>query len=339
MKIKKKYLVYTILVIILGCLIYILMALFSDFEKIKGAFLQYRYEYFLLAFLCIALNWFNEGFMLKTVVGGIKKVRFIRTFKIAMITQFFNLITPFFTGGQPFTVYYFSKEGVEYEQSIAAILYKSFTFQVAISLLGGISLFLTWNRLSVYTAGVALVAIIINAGLALLMFFLGKHQKTVDWIVTLIMKLLKKLHLVKRYESVKKNIDNRAKEFVNMFENFGSQKGLFLKLTGLNIINYSLYVASAVIILIGAGVAIDFELLNRIFLLNFSSSVIPTPGTSGGVEGFYFLFLKGLVDVNILTLSVFLWRMASYYLNILCSGMFVFVGFFRVKRMDLPSNS
>ena len=134
MKIKKKYLVYTILVIILGCLIYVLMALFSDFDKIKGAFLQYRYEYFLLAFSCIVLNWFNEGLMLKTVVEGIKRVRFKRTFKIAMITQFFNLITPFFTGGQPFTVYYFSKEGVEYEQSIAAILYKSFTFQVAISL-------------------------------------------------------------------------------------------------------------------------------------------------------------------------------------------------------------
>lgn len=332
MKIKKKYVVYTILVIILGCLIYVLMALFSDFEKIKSAFLQYRFEYFLLAFSCIALNWFNEALMLKTVVGGIKKVHFLRTFKIAMITQFFNLITPFFTGGQPFTVYYFSKEGVEYEQSIAAILYRTFTFQVAISLLGGISLFLTWNRLSIYTAGVALASIIINGGLALLIFFLGKHQKTVDLIVTLIMKLLKKLHLIKRYESVKENIDNRAKKFVNMFEKFGNQKGLFFKLTGLNIINYSLYVASAVIILIGAEVMIDFELLNRIFLLNFSSSVIPTPGTSGGVEGYYFLFLKAFVNVNILTLSVFLWRIASYYLNILCAGLFVFANFFRVKE-------
>jgi uncharacterized protein (TIRG00374 family) len=329
MRLEKKYLTYTILVVVLGCLIYVLIALFSDFDKIKGAFLDYHYEYFLLGFLCIAVNWVNESLMLKTVTGGIRRVPFLRCFKIAMVTQFFNLITPFFTGGQPFTVYYFSKEGIEYEESIAAILYKSFTFQVAISLLGSVALFLSWNRLSVYTASVALVAIGINASIALLMFFLGKHQRTVDWIVGVVLKLLRKLRLMKHDEKVKANVDNRAREFVKMFEEFGSQRGLFLKLTGLNVINYSLYVASAVVILLGTGIGVDLQMVNRTVLLNVSSSVIPTPGTSGGVEGFYFLFLKSFVDVNVLMFSVFLWRMVSYYLNILVSGIFVGFGFLR----------
>src|SRR6056297_2664236 len=277
MKIKKKYVVYTILVIILGCLICVLMALFSDFDKIKGAFLQYRYEYFFLAFSCIVLNWFNEGLMLKTVVEGIKRVSFKRTFKIAMITQFFNLITPFFTGGQPFTVYYFSKEGIEYEQSIAAILYKSFTFQVAISSLGFLALIIIWNQLIVYARVVAVISIVINMGLALMIFFLGKHQKTVDVLVSFFLRLLKWLRLMKHDEKMKANIDKRAKDFVVMFERFGNHKGLFFKLTIMNVVNYSLYVGSAIVILMGTGEIINLELMSRLFLLNFSSSVIPTP--------------------------------------------------------------
>jgi len=329
MRLDKKYLTYMILVVIIGCLIYVMMALFSDFEKIKGAFLDYQYVFFLLAFLCIAINWANESFMLKTVTGGIRKVPFWRCFKIAMVTQFFNLITPFFTGGQPFTVYYFSKEGIEYEQSIAAILYKSFTFQVAISSLGFLALIIIWNQLIVYARVVAVISIVINMGLALMIFFLGKHQKTVDVLVSFFLRLLKWLRLMKHDEKLKANIDKRAKDFVVMFERFGNHKGLFFKLTIMNVVNYSLYVGSAIVILMGTGEIINLELMSRLFLLNFSSSVIPTPGTSGGVEGFYFLFLKSLINVNVLTLSVFLWRMASYYLNILVSGLFVGFGFLK----------
>ncbi|HOO33739.1 MAG TPA: lysylphosphatidylglycerol synthase transmembrane domain-containing protein [Thermotogota bacterium] len=334
MKIEKKYITYTILVIIFGCLTYILIALLMDFDKIKQAFMDYRYEYFFLAVVLIAATWVLEGCMLKTTVAGIKKIRFRSAFKIAITTQFFNLITPFYTGGQPFTIYYFSKEGIDYEQSFAAILYKSFTFQIAISLLGSTCLMLNWNKLSSVTSGIALTSVIINLGIAFLMLFLGKHRKTVNFLVNIILNLLKKIRLLKNYEKIKININNRAMEFINMFEQFGKKKDLFFKLTLLNLINYSLYIISAIIILKGTGININPEIFSRTLLLNISSSVIPTPGTAGGVEGFYFLFLKSLVNLNILTLTVFLWRLASYYLNIFFSGLFVFFGIIRKEDKE-----
>ncbi len=332
MRLEKKYVTYIILALVVGFLTYILIGFFMDFEKIKSVALHYRYEFFLFAFLCIAANWVNEALMLKLVVSGIKRVPFLSSFKIAMITQFFNLITPFFTGGQPFTVYFFSKEGIEYEESIAAILYKSFTFQIAISCLGTIALVLSWSHLSVYATLVALVSIVINLGIAFLIFFLGKRQGPVDAMVNFFLKLLKKLRLIKHDESLKENIFKRAKDFVVMFEHFGNQRGLFVKLTLLNVLNYSLYIGSAVVILIGAGQVVNLQVLSRTLLLNFSSSVIPTPGTSGGVEGYYFLFLKSLINLNVLTFSVFLWRMASYYLNIFVSGVFVGVSFLKERK-------
>ena len=42
-----------------------------------------------------------------------KKLKFQQIFQLTLITQFFNGITPFSSGGQPMEVYYLSKSGIK----------------------------------------------------------------------------------------------------------------------------------------------------------------------------------------------------------------------------------
>jgi len=331
MSIEKKYLRNILLLIVIGFLTYAVMSFFQGFEKIESSFLNYKFENFLYAFFVICISWFVEACMLKIVTGKIKKISFLKNFRIAMITQFFNLITPFYTGGQPFTVYYYSKEGIDYEKSIAAILYKTYTFQIAISLLATISLVFSWFELNEIMIGFVFMGILINAGMAFFMFLIGHNGKIGIFVVNFIMKILRRIKLIKNFEKVKSEIEHRTTEFHSVFKEFGKQRKLFFRLTILNVLNYSLYALSAVLILRGIGLIPDLNVFNRTVMLNISASAVPTPGTSGGIEGIYFLFLNGMAENNDLTLGVFLWRIASYYLSILCSGLFVFKIFSKEK--------
>ncbi len=335
MKIERKYLKHILIIIILGCLTYVILSFWQGFGEIRQSFLSYRYDRFFLAFAVISQTWLVEALMLKIVVGRIQMVSFLSSLRIAMVTQFFNLITPFYTGGQPFTVYYYSKAGIEYEKSIAAILYKAFTFQIAIALLGAVSLLFSLNQVTDLMVGVTLAGIAINAGVAFIMLLIGRSKRVGDVLINLLLRILSKLRIIRDDEKVRDEIDRRALEFNNMFSEYGHQRSVFLKLLFLNLLNYALYALSAVIILSGIGILPDVDLFNRTVMLNISSSAVPTPGTTGGIEGLYFLFFNGMARSSELTLGVFLWRMVSYYLSIAFSGLFVFKVFSRKEAEQI----
>ena len=57
-------------------------------------------------------------------------------FRLNMVTQFFNNITPFATGGQPFQIIYFSARGVKVRDATGIVLLNFLTYNIAYILLG-----------------------------------------------------------------------------------------------------------------------------------------------------------------------------------------------------------
>jgi uncharacterized protein (TIRG00374 family) len=55
----------------------------------------------------------------------------------------------------------------------------------------------------------------------------------------------------------------------------------------------------------------------RSLAMNLTFLVVPTPGGSGGVEGLFVLFQAPLISrESFIGLSLFLWRIISYYITI-----------------------
>ena len=50
-------------------------------------------------------------------------------------------------------------------------------------------------------------------------------------------------------------------------------------------------------------------------------SFVPIPGGTGGIEYGYIFFFSYLIKGNILTASMLLWRLISYYLAIIIGGI------------------
>ena len=71
-----------------------------------------------------------------------------------------------------------------------------------------------------------------------------------------------------------------------------------------------------------------FDMLGAQSFVNMVSAFIPLPGASGGAEGSFYLFF-GTFFGNLIMPALFIWRIGTYYLNIVGGIAFIFV----VKRI------
>ena len=69
-----------------------------------------------------------------------KTIKISTIFKQAVITQFFNGITPFSTGGQPMEIYMLNKCGVSVGKASNIVLQNSMVYQVALVIYGLLAL-------------------------------------------------------------------------------------------------------------------------------------------------------------------------------------------------------
>jgi len=98
------------LLIITAVVLYIVLK--DDFEDIIDILTKIDIKYILLAFLFYALFIVLKGFVNYKITNDKSKLSLKEAIKHNIITQFFNGVTPFSTGGQPMEVYYLHKEGI-----------------------------------------------------------------------------------------------------------------------------------------------------------------------------------------------------------------------------------
>src|SRR5699024_4958090 len=61
---------------------------------------------------------------------------FRKAFRLMLVTQFFNAVTPFSSGGQPFQVYTLKKDGLRVTDGTNVIIQNFIVYQVALVILG-----------------------------------------------------------------------------------------------------------------------------------------------------------------------------------------------------------
>ena len=106
---KKK--VFNYVGLILLTLIVLYFALRNDFNKIINEIFNINPIFLLLSLFFIFCYWFFRAVVLKNFASKIKpNFSLFNAFKIHMSTIFFDNVTPFASGGQPYEIYKLSKE-------------------------------------------------------------------------------------------------------------------------------------------------------------------------------------------------------------------------------------
>lgn len=265
------------------------------------------------------------------------------TYNIAMTEHFFNGITPFATGGQPFQVYSFSKAKVKAAESTSLLLMNFMVFMLVTN--GFAACALIYFRRLVTDLPMALVAafgFIMNfavLGFTMLIAMNHKVAKLLSKFVDFLAKrrMLSKF-LAPRAESMKTYFAQVQEAFSNLLR----KKGVFLGALLTKILSMGAYYSTTFFILRALHIDVPpSEFFYTICATSFAITMVvflPTPGSSGGIEfAFKSIFATIAVSASAATSysGMLIWRLLTYYIVMLVSLIFYIaleVGFSRKAR-------
>ncbi len=324
-----------ILSTILGLVVLGLIMNANGFDVVKTHIVRYPIPYILSAIFVAFSRWLFEAFALIVSLLSRHKISLWLAVKTSIVTHFFNLLTPFYSGGQPFAIYYLSKHNIEAGVSTAAILMKSLVFQAVLTGLGIFGAITCRAYLTSITLSALLLGSFLNGSLFFVIFLFGVNRKLALWTVDSILLLLCKVRIVKNREKWRGKVLEKVHQFNDTFAEYKKHPIHIMLITLSSIAQFFLHILSAAVILEGFGIHLSFPLFFQLSNMEITASVVPTPGTSGGIEYIFMLFLGQFGPIEKISAGLVLWRFCTYYFEITALGILSFWIYRRIKEKHL----
>ena len=277
---------------------------------------------FVLMFMYISLEGFNEYFLLKALGSEVKLKTMIQ---ISFVGYYFSMITPSSTGGQPLQAYYLKKKGLN--MSDVSLVLVAFTLVYQVILLSFCMLMMVLQH-KFLMAGIAAVRIALTYGFAvgsaliisLIVILISK--KTAHRIVVFFINLLSKLKLIKDKE---KSLSNTAEQ-IEMYESgvkflFSNPKQL-LRMSALIVLQLCFYFSIPYFALYSLGIKQYslYQIIGVQSVLHVSVCSVPIPGSVGANETIFYTLYAMLIPAQLLLPSLILSRGAGFFVFLLVSA-------------------
>ena len=276
---------------------------------------------FLLALLgsWIAYLLFDAVAIMFFTRGTDERIGFMPAFKTTTVRMFFNIITPFAFGGQPFSIVSLGQEGIPSGKGTSIVVMKLITLSL-FTQIGALLSFIFFNdKISSITAinKIFMVSGFIGAGFILLITFGFIYPHLFVKTVTTIGKLLHFFHILKDIGGLRRKVILQACDARRSFKRYFSHHILYF-IAG-TLCNGAMYFSQIFImwlIFLGLGQPVPF-LTSMVLtaMLIFLNTFMPTPGAIGFGEAFFFLLFSGTIPSYMIGIAVVLWRFFFHYLS------------------------
>ncbi|MGN1379398.1 MAG: YbhN family protein [Bacilli bacterium] len=295
----------------------------------------------ILAMIIFVIYFLLETIIFKKLINEHKKdYSYKSALKLHLMSKFFNGITPFSSGGQPFQLLELKKEGITYLNGTTVLIKHFFVLQTSLFFIYIITLIFNLIFKFFVPSGLLLILLIIgfiiNIFLILIVIFLSKNVKICEKIISFFVHVLYKLKLIKNKEKVLNKINKSCLEYQQSYQELMSNKKYFYKLVFIEssalIFNFS--------ITFFAFKAVGCSYNNYLGYLTISSfvyligSYVPIPGGTVGMEYAFINLFKFIVPSVYISVCLILWRIIDYYLPMIIGG--ITFNFEKTKR-DLKS--
>ncbi len=277
-------------------------------------------NFILLGLLFYFLEFSFDAIRTKVLVKGTgHKIGLFECYKLVAFQVFFDLITPFSFGGQPFQIYILHKKKVPGGSATTVVITKL--------ILGGLVLtgIAIWSLIfysHIFSGAPFFKFFVKLTGILLLfasaLFIAGLYSPRITaWFLTVLFTFLWKIKIMKHPDEYKKKILKHIILARESFNGFISHRVRYLILS--TIFSVLMFVSMIMMILsfiwgfniqldILTGFAVTGSLL---FLITF----MPTPGSSGLGEGIFYLLYREYVPSHLIGVTIFLWRFFAQYLT------------------------
>ncbi len=271
------------------------------------------------------------AYLLKVFTG---KFHLKSALKTTIVGKYYDGITPFSSGGQPFQVIYLHKKDIPKGAATAVPLAKFIvsTTTWCIFCLVLICCAPTYLHASANITVtkaffvIACISIAVNIAIPIGIMIFSFFPKTGRKLIAKLTYVLKKLHIVKKQYVTTKKYVSEVNEYCKSIRHVFTKWKLLLPLILICLFECALNISIPYFAVIAiSDVVPTFELFLQIVCLNaiaqFSAYMIPTPGSKGAMEttaSLTFMTITGIDSV--VGWIVLTWRFFTFYVYIL-SGM------------------
>lgn len=334
---KKKIIIQLIVVLIILASVMSLVFSLADYKDIKDTFSNLKHGTYFLTLVLVVLSLFFSALSNYLVIKSQRtKVPNRFSFYLNNSEAFFNGITPFGSGSQPFQAYYYMKYGADGEDTTSSLLLNLIVYQFVSLVISTVSIFIFYELLKI-RLGTKMIIVwigwILNTSFIMIML-LTVYVKSFYKLLILFLKLLSKI------KPLKKIMEQKIKETPNFVINYQKTVKKLIKDPKLlfpvvltKAISVVLYGGITYFVLISMGVKTKYGDFGYLFATTLVSVVlmawVPLPGASGGTEATFLLLMSDLTLKSGETITaskaaaiMILWRATTYYFSILYGAFF-----------------
>ena len=311
-----------LLLIITGIVLYIVLK--DDFKDIVDILTKIDIKYILLAFLFYALFIVIKGYVNYKITNDRKKLSLKEAIKHNIITQFFNGVTPFSTGGQPMEVYMLMEHDIPIAKATNQTIQCFIFYQIALVICGSVAvinnfLFPIFPKVRILQM-LVLLGFTINVLVVIALVLISRSKKVTDKLSDFSIKVLKKLKRKVDEEDIKQKFS----DYHEGFKELRKRKKLFVGGVLLNIISLLCLYIVPMFLLYGMGDFTSFTVNNTITASAYVYIIggfIPIPGASGGIEYGFTKFFGNFIVGHKLSAVLLLWRFITYYVGVIIGAI------------------
>lgn len=252
--------------------------------------------------------------------------------RITLYGEYYSAITPFASGGQPMQLAYYMRYGVGAAKAttILAVRYIGYISSVCVCylatmLLGGWQILQSMPLMLWLTVAGFVVNFLSIAVVWLLLRRPQLVRRLGQWLLG---KLTRLPFLHGRQEKWEAGFEKWMQEFRIAAECIRNRPMPFLFAFLLMLLSVICLFSIAYLVYraLGLAQASFTDLFAMQLFLYLAAAFMPTPGAAGAMEGGFYLFFALVFPNELLYSAMILWRLLSYYSQLLVGGGFVVTG-------------
>lgn len=337
------------LCIVVGIIVY--YALTSGIESFRSLiFKNVAYKYLIIAFglffVGILIDTLKYYQLIKKSTG---KRRFITSLNTHLTGRYYDCITPFAVGGQPFQIYYLHKKGLSGSKSTSIPLAKQFFSMIAFSIISIavlIAQIVLKQAISPLILTLAIIAIVANLTVVLVILLFSVSKRLAPSLVIKVLKLLNKMHLIKNYKTTFFKVSRFVKNYQRSMKDFSKSAWTIiiqlvlavLSFVSIYSIVYFIYLAFLPLNLGSQPVSFT-NIFCFAVLCDLVSGIMPLPGGTGLAEISFDSLFKSLFTATVLPWALLIWRILTYFAFIIIGGVRSVISFCKNNKTKVKTKN
>ena len=323
----------------------------ASFSEIRKT-LNDNFYYCLLALLCFVGVLFFETLKINDMIHELTgKYRTKLSMETAVFGKYYDYVTPFGAGGQPFQAIHLAHNGIPEGSATAIAITSFFSSQVAFFLLAVMSTALDCREVPEAVKIVSYVGMGIGVIVPIFTVLFSLFPKVGSAVIGFFIKVGHRLHLIRDYEATREKTLSVLLGNAESLRRICTKPAVFCRVLlygiGEKLALYS--IAYFVLRFFGFDIPANgftewFLMIQICSFIYAAVAFIPTPGNSGAADGtFYWLFclspltMESTLKAGMGFPAMLTWRIFAYYLFLLVGSIVVWRVSRRNKRAALAA--